>query len=101
VRSVFPPSTTSGSHPLQHVTQALHASGLQHVVQHHLNALYEGDTFRVGVEAANVLGVEQLNGSGGAALVPGCSVDTDASDTFAGDFVKYSYALDFRIAKWR
>ena len=56
---------------------------LQHVIKHRLYALHKRDAFRVGVEAAGVLGVEQLNGSGGIAPVAGRSVDTDCSNAFA------------------
>src|SRR6516165_5252014 len=56
--------------------------------------LHEGHACRVRVEAADVLGVEQSNGPGGISLVaPVRPLDTDGSDTFAGDFVKYAVLI--------
>jgi hypothetical protein len=40
-----------------------------------------------------VLGVEQSNDPGGVSTYPGHPLDTDDSDTFAGDFVKYALLL--------
>jgi hypothetical protein len=49
----------------------------------------------VRVEDADVLGVEQSNCPGGAALVAGAGhlVETDGSDTLAGGFVKYTVLI--------
>ena len=52
---------------------------LQRVIQHCFYALRKGDAFRVGVEAAGALGVEQLNGSGAVAPLARRSVDTHRS----------------------
>ena len=74
---------------------ALYVLHLQHVVQHHFDALYKGDAFRMRVEDADVLGVEQSNGPGGLALVAGAGhlVEADGSDTLTGGFVKYAVLI--------